>query len=154
MMLVNTQYQAAVGQIICSEEHSMKHYKILPLFALMLGIGVPLLNPAIAAEPRASSAMSNYIQNARTPEDHEHIASLFDLQAARAQSIADGYARQFECQHLETTTLQRRGVRFPGATARRYCRQMLLRYTNEATQNRDHADYHRRVAEHWRAKLH
>jgi hypothetical protein len=131
----------------------MKRYKILPLFALMLGIEVPLLNPAIAAEPPASSAMTNYIQNARTPEDHEHIASLFDLQAARAQSIADGYARQFECRHSQATTLQKRGVRFPGATAQRYCSQMLRRYTNEARQDRGHADYHRRVAEHWRANL-
>jgi hypothetical protein len=131
----------------------MKRYKILPLFALMLGIGVPLLNPAIAAEPPASSAMTNYIQNARTPEDHEHIASLFDLQAAKAQSIADGYARQFECQHSQATTLQKRGVRYPGVTAQRYCRQMLRRYTNEVRQDRGHADYHRRVAEHWRANL-
>jgi hypothetical protein len=129
----------------------MKRYKILPLFALMLGIGVPLLNPAIAAEPPASSAMTNYIQNARTPEDHEHIASLFDLQAAKAQSIADGYARQFECQHSQATTLQKRGVRYPGVTAQRYCRQMLRRYTNEARHDRRQADYHRCVADHWRA---
>ena len=92
----------------------MKRGKILSLFALMLGLGAALSRAVIASEVPTSSAMTNYIQNARTPEDHEHIASLYDLRAFRAQSTADGYARQFECQHSQATTLQRRGVRFPG----------------------------------------
>ncbi len=95
--------------------------------------------------------MTNHVQNARTPDDHEHAAALFELQAVRAQSIADSYTDQFTCRHSQATALQRRGVRFPGMTAQRHCREMLRWHANEARHLRGRADYHRRVAEHWRA---
>jgi hypothetical protein len=127
----------------------MKRYKILALLALILGIGAPF--SVIAADVPGSSTITNYIQNARTPEDHEHIASLFDAQAVRAQSIADGYADMFVCQHSQATILQKRGVRFPGVTAQRHCRRMLRHYSNQAKLQRALADHHRDVADHWRA---
>jgi hypothetical protein len=126
--------------------------KVLPLFTLMLGIGAALSNPAIASGTPTSPPMTNYIQNARTPADHKHIASLFELQAVRAQSIADSYAAdQFTCRHSQATALQRRGERFADVRAHGHCRKMLRQYTNDARELRGLADYHRRVAEHWRA---
>jgi hypothetical protein len=95
--------------------------------------------------------MANYVQNARTPEDHEHIASLFELQAVQAESVADSYADQFTCQNSQTAQLQRRGARFPSVTAQRHCRKVLRHYANEAKKLRQLADYHRGIAENWRA---
>jgi hypothetical protein len=125
----------------------------LPVFALIMGLVTVFAKAVIAAEPPTASAMSSHIQNARTPEDHEYIASIFDIEAARAQSVADsdGTANQFTCQHSQAVELQRRGVRFSGVAAQRHCRKMLHHYANEATQLRQLADYHRAVAESWRA---
>jgi hypothetical protein len=129
----------------------MQHGKLLSLPLMMLAIVVVSSNRVIASESLTSSAMTNYVQSARTSEDHEHIASLFELQAVRAQSIADSYVDQFTCRHSQATALQARGVRFPGVAAQRHCLKMLRQYTNDTRHLRALADYHRRVAEQWRA---
>jgi hypothetical protein len=132
---------------------SMKRTVTLPVFALIMGLVTAFAKPVIAAEPPTASAMTSYIQNARTPEDHEYIASIFHIAAVTAESIADSYgaANQFTCQHSQAAELQRHGVRFSGVTAQRRCRKMLHHYANEAKQLRQLAGYHRAVAESWRA---
>ena len=129
----------------------MTHTKILPIFVLMLGAATAIPYLAIASDTPASSLMTNYIQNARTAEDHEHIAALFDLQAAAAESIADKYTDEFKCQHSRATGLQTLGVQFPSVAARSHCRKMLRHYVNEARDLRELADYHRRIADRWGA---
>ncbi|HJU12813.1 MAG TPA: hypothetical protein VJ728_18160 [Candidatus Binataceae bacterium] len=129
----------------------MKLARTLPAFALMLGLGVASASPVFAADVARTSTMTNYAQNARTAEDHEHIASIYDLQADNAESVADSYATQFKCQHSRAAELQSRGAQFAGVTAQRQCRKMLWQYTKQAQQLRELADYHRDVADHWRA---
>jgi hypothetical protein len=132
----------------------MKRGKTLPIFTLILGIGAALSQLVLASDTPIPASMTNYVTNARTSEDHEYIAALFELQAVNAQSIADSYTDQFNCWHSQAAALQRRGVRFPGVVGQRHCRKMLRQYDNEARQLRARAAHHRRVADRWRIHYH
>ena len=103
---------------------------------------------ALADEPATSSAITHYIQNARTPEDHEAIAVHFDSEAAQAMATAEQYT-EINCYHSTTTELQRNGTRFAEVTAKRHCRKMLRQYLNKAEENKTLAEYHRSVASNW-----
>ena len=124
--------------------------KILLSCLLSLALGPVPASFVIASDTPASSTMADYIDNARTPEDHEYIASQFEQLAARAQSVADSYTNPFTCRHSHATALQMRGVRFPDVTAQRHCRAMMRQYTEQAQQLRELADYHQHIAEQWR----
>jgi hypothetical protein len=128
----------------------MKRY--VPFVALFaaLALAAPLSVSAFADEPATSSAIAHYIQNARTPEDHEAIAVHFDSEAAQAMATAEQYT-EFNCHHSKTTELQKSGTRFAEVTAKRHCRKMLRHYLNKAGENRALAEYHRNVANYWRS---
>jgi hypothetical protein len=129
----------------------MKHYMSLAMaLVAVLAIAIPLPTSAVADEPATSSAIANYIQNARTPEDHEAIAAHFDLEAAQQTAIAEQYA-EFNCHHSKATELQKSGTQFAEIKAKRHCRKMLRHYLNQADENRARAKYHRNVANYWRS---
>jgi hypothetical protein len=89
----------------------MKRYvSFVALFAV-LAMAAPLSISAFADEPATSSAIAHYIQNARTPEDHEAIAAHFDSEAAQAMATAEQYT-EFNCHHSKATELQKSGTRF------------------------------------------
>ena len=96
----------------------MKRY--LPFAALFaaLAMTAPLVS-AVAAEPVPSSDIAHYIQNARTPEDHEAIAAHFDSEAVQAMAMAEQY-NEFNCHHSKATELQKSGTRFAEVTAKRH----------------------------------
>jgi hypothetical protein len=128
----------------------MKRYvSFVALFAV-LAMAAPLAISAFADEPVTSSAIAHYIQNARTPEDHEAIGAHFDSEAAQAMATAEQYT-EFNCHHSKTTELQKSGTRFADITAKRHCRKMLRHYLNKAEENRALAEYHRNVANYWRS---
>jgi hypothetical protein len=129
----------------------MNRRKTLCIFALILGIGAALSQLVLASDTPITSSMTNYVTNARTAEDHEYIAALFELRAVKAQSMAESYTDRFNCWHSQATALQRRGVRFPGVVGQRHCRAMMRHYDSEARQLRARAAYHRRIADQWRA---
>jgi predicted aconitase len=126
--------------------------RYVPFAALFgaLAMAAPLSVSAVAAEPVTSSGMAHYIQNARTPEDHEAIAAHLDSEAAQAMAMAEQY-REFNCHHSKATELQKSGTPFAEVTAKRHCRKMLRHYLNKAEENRALADYHRDVADNWRS---
>jgi hypothetical protein len=127
----------------------MKRY--LPFVALfaMLATAAPLSVWANAAEP-VPSAISQYIHNARTPEDHEAIAAHFDSEAVQATATAEQY-NEFNCHHSKATELQKSGTRFAEIAAKRHCRKMLRYYLNKAEENRALAEYHRNLANNLRS---
>ena len=128
----------------------MKRYvSFVALFAV-LAMAAPLSISAFADEPATSSAIAHYIQNARTPEDHEAIAAHFDSEAVRARAMADQY-QEINCHHSKATELQQSGTRFAEVTAKRHCRKMLRHYLNKAGETRALAEYHRDVANYWRS---
>jgi Transposase DDE domain len=87
----------------------MKRYvSFVALFAA-LAMAALLSISAFADEPATSSAIAHYIQNARTPEDHEAIAGHFDSEAAQAMATAEQYT-EFNCHHSKTTELQKSGT--------------------------------------------
>jgi hypothetical protein len=109
----------------------MKRYVPVAALFAALAIAVPLSVSALADEPATSSAIAHYIQNARTPEDHEAIAAHFDSVAAQAMATAEQYT-EFNCHHSKTTELQKSGTRFAEVTAKRHCRKTLRHYLNKA----------------------
>jgi hypothetical protein len=123
----------------------MKRYVPCAALFAALAMTAPLSVSAVAAEPVTSSAIARYIQNARTPEDHEAIAAHFDSEAVQAMAMAEQYS-EFNCHHSKATELQKSGTRFAEVTAKRHCRKMLRHYLNKAEENRALADYHRDVA--------
>ena len=128
----------------------MKRY--VPCAALLaaLTMTAPLSVSAVAAEPVTSSAIAHYIQNARTPEDHEAIAAHFDSEAVQARAMAEQY-QETNCHPSKATELQKSGARFADVAAKRHCRKMLRYYLNKADENRTFAEYHRNVANYWRS---
>jgi hypothetical protein len=128
----------------------MKRYMSIAALFAVLAMAAPLSISAFADEPATSSAIAHYIQNARTPEDHEAIAGHFDSEAAQAMATAEQYT-EFNCHHSKTTELQKSGTRFAEVTAKRHCRKMLRHYLNKARENRALAEYHRNVANNWRS---
>src|SRR5260370_38300637 len=128
----------------------MKRYVSFAALFAVLAMAAPLSISAIAHEPADSSAIAHYIQNARTPEDHEAIAANFDSEAAQAMAMSDQY-QEFNCHHSKATELQKSGTRFAEVTAKRHCRKMLRHYLNKARENRALAEYHRNVASYWRS---
>jgi hypothetical protein len=128
----------------------MKRYVPFAALFAALAIAAPLSVSAVAAEPVPSSDIAHYIQNARTPEDHEAIAAHFDSEAVQAMAMADQY-QEFNCHHSKATELHRTGTRFAEVTAKRHCRKMLRHYLNKAEENRALAEYHRDVANNWRS---
>jgi hypothetical protein len=124
----------------------MKRYLAFAALFAALAIAAPLLASAVAAEPVPSSDIAHYIQNARTPEDHEAIAAHFDSEAVQAMAMAEQY-NEFNCHLSKATELQKSGTRFAEVTAKRHCRKMLRHYLNKA----EDAEYHRDVANHWRS---
>jgi hypothetical protein len=128
----------------------MKRYMSIAALFAVLAMAAPLSISAFADEPATSSAIAHYIQNARTPEDHEAIAAHFDSEAAQAMATAEQYT-EFNCHHSKTTELQKSGTRFAEVTAKRHCRKMLRHYLNKAGENRALAEYHRNVANNWRS---
>jgi len=131
----------------------MKRPSIFTAAMLMTIIGLALSVPATASEPAAPPAMANYIQNASTPEDHEAIAAHFDVEAAKAHSLVNGFDIH-DCEHFEMMELQKSGSRFAGLTARRHCRKLLRSYVEQERNYRARADYHKQVAASWRASMH
>ena len=128
----------------------MKRYVSFAALFAVLAMAAPLSISAFADEPATSSAIGHYIQNARTPEDHEAIAAHFDSEAVQARATAEQY-KEFNCHHSKTTELQKSGTRFAEVTAKRHCRKMLRHYLNKARENRALAEYHRDVANNWRS---
>jgi len=128
----------------------MKRYVSFAALFAVLAMAAPLSISAFADEPATSSAIAHYIENARTPEDHEAIAAHFDSEAVRAMAIAEQYT-EFNCHHPKTTELQKSGTRFAEVTAKRHCRKMLRHYLNKAGENRALAEYHRNVGNYWRS---
>ena len=122
----------------------MKRY--VPFVALFaaLALAAPLSVSAFADEPATSSAIAHYIQNARTPEDHEAIAAHFNSEAVQAKAMAEQY-NEFNCHHSKATELQKSGARFADVAAKRHCRKMLRYYLNKADENRTFAEYHRNL---------
>src|SRR6266436_9487700 len=101
----------------------MKRYvPFVALFAV-LAMAAPLSVWADAAE-LDPSGIANYIENARTPEDHEAIAAHFDSEAVKAKATAEQY-NEFNCHHSKATELQKTGTRFADVAAKRHCRKML-----------------------------
>ena len=127
----------------------MKRYVSFAALFAVLAMAAPLSISAFADEPATSSAIAHYIQNARTPEDHEAIAAHFDSEAAQAMATAEQYT-EFNCHHSKTTELQKSGTRFAEVTAKRHCRKMLRHYLNKAEEHRVLAQYHRNIANYWR----
>jgi hypothetical protein len=124
----------------------MKRNRLVPLFALTLGIGAALSPAAIAFGQESSSAIGAYSQSARTLEDHQHAASLFEQRAAKAQSLADQYSDRFGCIQAKSTELQREGSRFPVTEAQRYCIKMSRHYVTIAKESRELAERHHNAA--------
>ena len=87
----------------------MKRYMSIAALFAVLAMAAPLSISAFADEPATSSAIAHYIQNARTPEDHEAIAAHFDSEAAQAMTTAEQYT-EFNCHHSKTTELQKSGT--------------------------------------------
>ena len=107
----------------------MKRYVPFAALFAALAIAAPLSVLAFADEPATSSAIAHYIQNARTPEDHEAIAAHFDSEAVQAGAMAEQY-QEINCHHSKATELQRSGTRFAEITAKRHCQKMLRHYLN------------------------
>ena len=128
----------------------MKRYVSFAALFAVLAMAASLSLSAFADEPATSSAIAQYINNARTPEDHEAIAAHFDSEAAQAMATAEQYT-EFNCHHSKTTELQKSGTRFAEVTAKRHCRKMLRHYLNKAGENRALAEHHRNVANYWRS---
>jgi hypothetical protein len=130
----------------------MKRSSILTAAAIMVVIGLALSVPATASEPEVQPAMTNYIQNVRTPEDHEALAAYFEAEATKAHSFAEGFDIH-DCEHFQTMELQKSRSTFVGVTARRHCRKLLRLYVEQEQQYRERANYHKRVAASWRASM-
>jgi predicted aconitase len=127
----------------------MKPYVPFAALFTALAMAAPLSVWADASEP-ASSAIANYIHNARTPEDHEAIAAHFDSEEVQAKAMAEQY-NEFHCHHSKATELQKTGTPFAEVTAKRHCRKILRHYLNKAEEARAIADYHRNVAKNLRS---
>jgi hypothetical protein len=121
----------------------MKRYVPFAALFAVLAMAASSSVWADAAEPDPS-AIANYIQNARTPEDHEAIAAHFDSEAVQAKATAEQY-NEFNCHHSKATELQKSGARFADVAAKRHCRKMLRYYLNKADENRTLAEYHRNL---------
>jgi len=130
------------------KERQMKRYLSLVVLFAVAAMALPCTFSAFADEPATSSAITHYIQNARTPEDHQAIAAYFDSEAARATATAEQY-KEFNCHRSQSTELQRSGTQFPEVTAKQHCRKMLRHYLNKAEEDRMAAEYHRNVANNW-----
>ncbi|HZO80133.1 MAG TPA: hypothetical protein VFB33_00430 [Candidatus Binataceae bacterium] len=128
----------------------MKGLSLIVAATLLATVALSLSFPATAAEPGPSSAIANYAENAKTPEDHEAIAHHFDTQAAKARAAAASFDLH-DCEHAKSTELQRSGARFPGVAAKRSCRAQLRYYRAQERENDARANHHRRIAEAWRA---
>jgi hypothetical protein len=121
----------------------MKRYVPFAALFAVLAMAAPSSVWADAAEP-GPSAIANYIQNARTPEDHEAIAAHFNSEAVQAKAMAEQY-NECNCHHSKATELQKSGARFADVAAKRHCRKMLRYYLNKADENRTLAEYHRNL---------
>jgi len=137
----------AEGHAVMKERQMKRYLSLVVLFAVA-AMALPCTFSAFADEPATSSAITHYIQNARTPEDHQAIAAYFDSEAARATATAEQY-KEFNCHRSQSTELQRSGTQFPEVTAKQHCRKMLRHYLNKAEEDRMAAEYHRNVANNW-----
>lgn len=128
----------------------MKRSSMFAAAMLTAALGLALSAPVTAAEAEVHPGMANYIQNASTPEDHEAIAAHFDVEAAKAHALVDGFDMN-DCEHFQMMELQKSRSTFVGITARRHCRKLLRSYVEQEQQHRARADYHKQVAASWRA---
>ncbi|HZO81770.1 MAG TPA: hypothetical protein VFB33_08745 [Candidatus Binataceae bacterium] len=100
-----------------------------------------------AQETVTSTNIGNYIQNAKTAEDHEAIAAYYEAEATKARKAAESYHNQYDCYVKETTERQLKGERFGETAAKRYCRNLTRLYNQIARESEDLAKLHHKIAD-------
>ncbi len=115
------------------------------------------LQPLLAADAGQGNqagepSIAKLLEEAKTAEDHEKIAGLYDKQAAKAETDAKQYAEQMNCYNAigrtppakmtEGMANQIKAVRLAAG----WCRLQIRRYQSIAKENRDLANVQRNMA--------
>jgi hypothetical protein len=119
------------------------------LFIMALLLAVTGLWPVggFAQETVTSTNIGNYIQNAKTAEDHEAIAAYYEAEAVKARKAAESFHNQYDCYVKETHARQLKGERFGEAAAKRYCRMLSRQYNQIAQESEELAKLHHKIAQ-------
>lgn len=126
---------------------SIDRIRNLIVVALLLAVAALLPTGGFAQETVTSTNIGNYIQNAKTAEDHEAIAAYYEAEAVNARKAAEGYHNQYDCYVKETSARQLKGERFAETAAKRYCRNLTRLYNQVAHESEDLAKLHHKIAQ-------
>ncbi len=126
---------------------SINRIRNLIIVAVLLAVAGLWPAGGFGQETVTSTNIGNYIENAKTAEDHEAIAAYYEAEAVKARKAAESYHNQYDCYVKETNERQLKGERFGEAAAKRYCRNLGRLYSQIAAESEELAKLHHKIAQ-------
>jgi hypothetical protein len=111
----------------------------LAILALVAALCLP--TQRVGAQQAEKFDLEKAIAGAKTPADHEAIASYYDKESATAKNKATEHRKLAET--YRTLAVSGRGVQFP---MENHCRQLAQNYESVAADNATLAEAHRQMA--------
>jgi hypothetical protein len=111
----------------------------LTILALVAALSWP--TQRVGAQQAEKFDLDKAITGAKTPADHEAIASYYEKESATAKDKAMEHRKLAET--YRTLAVSGRGIQFP---MENHCRQLVQTYENAAADNAALAEAHRQMA--------